>query len=241
MEEKLDILHELINEYQKGVSFRRYSYLNTKKYCYERILKNFNGEKVLELGSDGTATSSILVRWSKSLTIVDLEDKFTQQLKKDEDLKNAKFIQSLWEDFKPEEKFTDIFLTDSLEHVENPIALLQIIKEWLSEEGRLHIIVPNALSVHRLLGVEMGFIKTPYELTEHDLESGHVKVYDMKVLENELNKAGFNNYKLEGIQFKPMTDNQLRQFDDSFSRGLDNLSKYFPENCAEIYACCYKK
>jgi len=235
------IVQTIIKEYQNGLEgTQRYSYLNTKKYGYLKINKYFIGKNVLELGSDGTATSSILVRWSKELTIVDMHNKFTQQLKKDKVLSGANFILSKWEDFKPENKFTDILLTDSLEHIENPIELLNIIKNWLSDDGRLHIIVPNALSIHRLLGVEMGYLSSPYELNQNDIESGHIKVYDHISLKQEIIYAGLNLIACEGVQLKPLPDIQLANMPYKISLAFNELSYLFNENCAEVYACCTK-
>jgi len=236
---KIKILNKIIKRNQKGFeNTRRYAYLNTKRYCYEKISSFFNGKNVLELGSDGTATSSILVRWSKELTVVDMEDKFTEQIKSDKKLNKAQFILSKWEEFKPKKKFSDILLTDSLEHIEHPIELLKIIKSWLKKDGALHIIVPNALSLHRLLGVEMGLLQSPYELNENDIGSGHIKVYDHEILKAELKKAEYSIVSCQGVQLKLNTDIQLANLLDSFSDATNKLSYLFNENCAEIYICC---
>lgn len=239
MKKRIGILHKIIEQKQKDVKDKRmYSYLNTKKYGYEKINNYFCGRNVLELGSDGSSTSSILVRWSQKLTIVDICDKFTSQISKDIKLKEATFILSSWEDYEPAEKFSDIFLTDSLEHVQEPVKLLKLIKNWLSEDGKLHIIVPNALSIHRLVGVEMGFLNSPYELNDNDISSNHIKVYDHNILKQEIKEAGLYIVVCEGVQFKPNTDVQLANLDENFSKALNNLSYMFNEYCAEIYVCC---
>lgn len=219
---------------------QRCSYLRTKQFGYEQINPFFNGTQVLELGSDGTATSSILVRWSDNLTIVDKANKFSVQLEQDEALKQATFIQSTWEDYKPQVKFSDILLTDSLEHVQNPIKLLSLISNWLDDQGRIHIIVPNANSLHRLLGVEMGILKMPGTLNQHDIDSEHLRVYNRERLKHDTRQAGLEILKLEGVQLKPMTDTQLANFPIEYVRALNNLSPLFNEYCAEIYACCIK-
>lgn len=239
MKNNIDILHKIIKQKQQETTDKRmFSYLNTKKYGYEKINNYFCGENVLELGSDGSSTSSILVRWSKRLTIVDIANKFSAQISKDAKLQDATFVLSSWEDYNPSEKFSDIFLTDSLEHVQEPIKLLKLIKNWLSEDGRLHIIVPNALSIHRLVGVEMGFLNSPYELNDNDISSNHIKVYDHNILKQEIREAGLDIVACEGVQFKPNTDVQLANLDENFSKALNNLSYLFNEYCAEIYACC---
>ena len=236
------ILSQEIEKYKNGnENSIRHSYLNTKMYGYRKINRYFIGTNVLELGSDGTATSSILVRWSDRLTVVDMHDKFSSQINKDKKLEEVTFLLSKWEEYKPTNLYSDILLTDSLEHIESPVNLLKIIKEWLAEDGRLHIIVPNALSIHRLLGVEMGYLSSPYELNENDIDSGHVKVYDHNILKKEIKESGLDIINCEGIQFKPNTDTQLAELGDQFSEALNNISYIFNEYCAEIYICCTKQ
>ncbi|MGZ0076713.1 methyltransferase domain-containing protein [Methylomonas sp. YC3] len=234
----VDVIGARINE---AVELRYKSYLKTKQYGYEKINKFFDGRNVLELGSDESSTSSILVRWSEKLTIVDVQNKFSRQVEKDRALKSACFIQAKWEEFVPNELYSDILLTDSLEHVEEPRLLLNIVSRWLADDGRLHVIVPNARSVHRLLGVEMGLISTPFELNSNDIDSGHQRVYDTNALKHDIKLAGLELLTLEGVQFKPMTDVQLSTFSEQFQDALNKLSVHFNEYCAEIYACCYRK
>lgn len=234
-----ELLHEIIENTialigEPGMK----SYLRTKKYGYERINRNFIGANVLEMGSDESPTTSILARWSERLTVVDCEDKFARKILKDELLSAIRFVRSRWEDYVPEEKYSDIVLTDSLEHVQDPVEILALAKSWLSEGGRIHIIVPNALSVHRLLGVEMGLLDSPYAFNRNDEESGHVRVYDMNLLKTQIQGAGLIALALEGVQFKPLTDVQLATFPTEFMDALDNLSPLFNDNCAELYACC---
>jgi len=239
---KLKILEEQIENYMNNYKLKDYyiEYLKTKKFGYQKILENFSGSNVLELGSDGAATSSILMRWSKNLTIVDMMDKFTPLIKEDPLLSEATFIQSKWENFSPKTKFSDILLTDSLEHVDNPIAILKLTRSWLKEEGRLHIIVPNALSFHRLIGVEMNYLKSPYDFNENDIRSGHQRVYDFDTLKNDIKSSDLSIDKIEGVQLKFLTDAQLNNFNENYKNALNSLSNKCDEHCAEIYACCKK-
>lgn len=239
---KLEILEEQIQKYMKKYETKSYyvEYLRTKKFGYQKILENFSGENVLELGSDGAATSSILVRWSKRLTIVDMIDKFTPLIKEDSLLKKAIFIKSKWEEFIPKEQFTDIILTDSLEHVDNPIEILTLIKQWLTKEGKIHVIVPNALSFHRLIGVEMGYLNTPYDFNENDIRAEHKRVYDYDTLMQDIKDANLVVSKLEGIQLKFLTDTQLSTLPNEYKEALNKISSITNKNCAELYACCQK-
>lgn len=237
---KLEILHECIEKYMNIHKQNPYycEYLRTKKYGYEMILNNFKGRKVLELGSDGAATSAILARWSKSLDIVDMNDKISHLIKDDSYLKKVKFIKSLWEDFNPDNLYSDILLTDSLEHVKEPVKILCKIKDWLDLDGYLHIIVPNALSLHRIIGVKMGLLQCEYELNENDISSGHERVYDFDSLKSDIKAAKLKLISLKGVQLKPLTDKHLVNFNERYKDALSSLSELLPRHCAEIYAVC---
>ncbi len=233
---RLEILEEEIKKYMDRSSGFYVEYLRTKKYGYQKIEKNFIGENVLELGSDGAATTSILVRWSKRLTIVDMVDKVSALL--DEEIKRAKFVKSKWEEYTPKELYSDILLTDSLEHVENPVEILSLVSNWLSSEGRVHIIVPNALSLHRLIGVEMGLLDSPYSFNQNDIRAGHKRVYDIDTLQEDIKSAGLKIEEIRGIQLKPLSDSQLVGFSEEYKDALECLSNICDRHCAEIYAFC---
>ena len=238
--QRIKTLEEQITQYMHKHQDRPYyqEYLRTKMFGYKKIASRFIGENVLELGSDGAATSSCLVRWSKKLTIVDRVNNFNELAQADPLLQKANFILCEWEEFQPKEKFSDIILTDSLEHVDNPIQILSLIKSWLHKDGSLHIIVPNALSLHRLIGVEMGLLETPYHFNQNDIAASHLRVYDTLSLRHDILESGLKISSIEGVQLKPLTDTKLADMDIEYKNALDALSSYFNDNCAEIYACC---
>lgn len=212
------------------------SHLVTKKFEYMKINNFFIGENVLEIGSaHHYLTTKILLKWSNRLTTVDQTDSF-------EDIrKNNSHFKSLickWEEMSIEnEKFSDIVFTHGLEHISDRILVLKKLKNYLTANGRLHIVVPNALSLHRLIGVEMGFLNSPYDFTEVDKRSKHLVVYDFNMLKNDLKSAGLNILSLEGVQLKPMTDLQLSNFPREYYEALNSISYLFNEYCSEIYAC----
>ncbi|MFZ2956833.1 MAG: methyltransferase domain-containing protein [Candidatus Ozemobacteraceae bacterium] len=235
----MEILATIVAQAQEKAESGAYrSYLKTKEFGYRKIAQNFSGGNVLELGSDESPTSSVLVRWSERLTIVDMVDKSSLKLLQDTALSSVNFVLSRWEDFSTDEKFSDIVLTDSLEHVDDPVQTLSLCGKWLAQGGHLHIIVPNALSLHRLIGVEMGFLETPYHFNQNDVGSGHRRVYDTTLIRHDISAARLAISRMEPIQCKPFTDTQSQQFSIPYIEALDKIARFFPDNGAEIYVCC---
>lgn len=74
-------------------------------------------------------------------------------------------------------KFDTILALHILEHLDNPIDFLKTLKLLLADNGKIIIVVPNAESLHRHLGVKMGIIETIYDLGEEDIRVGHKRIY----------------------------------------------------------------
>lgn len=82
------------------------------------------------------------------------------------------------------EKRDSIFLAEVLQKVENPVKLLQEVKE---KAGRIAIIVPN----------EHGWAANNKPLTNKE----HKRVYDAELLSNHLEEAGLD-YVIEQIDYQ---------------------------------------
>ena len=76
-------------------------------------------------------------------------------------------------------KYDVVCLMGILEHVEDPISLLQFAGRCAST---IFITVPNAESFHRHLGVQLGYVDDIHDLGPQDIEIGHKRVYDKDML-----------------------------------------------------------
>ena len=63
-----------------------------------------------------------------------------------------------------------------LEHVDNPVLLLEKMKTWINPKGKIIIIVPNKESVHRQLAVTMGMQPELDTLGARDKLVGHQRL-----------------------------------------------------------------
>src|SRR5262249_46091182 len=143
---------------------------------------------------------------------------------------------SLFEDFETPRLFDDLVMARALEHLDDPVGLLRIMRDWTTSEGRIHIVVPNAGSLHRLLGVHMRMLKAPNAFSDADRMYGHRRVYDMGLLRSHLTEAGWHVEHIRGCFLKPLSNAQMLSFSPELLAAFYEVGKELPRHCAELYA-----
>jgi SAM-dependent methyltransferase len=129
-----------------------------------------------------------------------------------------------FEEFNTSERFDVIVMGFILEHVDNPNLILRKYRELLKSNGRLFVAVPNAKSLNRRLGLELGIIKDIYSLNDNDLAQGHQRQYCRDSLRAEAINAGYRVVHEEGIYLKPLPLSFLRKLND-FEGNLQAMLK----------------
>jgi 2-polyprenyl-3-methyl-5-hydroxy-6-metoxy-1,4-benzoquinol methylase len=180
--------------------------------------------------------TQFLVNDFKKITVVEGS---LELLNKIPDYDNLIKVHSLFEDYQPNEFFETIILEHILEHVEDPIALMRMVKKWLAPGGKLFLGVPNANSIHRLAAVKMGLLNEPSQLNSRDISLGHRRVYTHETFKNDIIASGLSIQEIGGVFFKPLSNGQIENgWDEKMIQGFFELGKDFPEYAAEIFAVC---
>ena len=206
------------------------------QFRYKTIKPHLRGPFGLELGPAEGEMTQFLIADFETLTIVDGAEDLLQKIP---DYKNVIKSHALFEEFHPKVKFNTIIMEHILEHVGEPVALLDRVKDWLAPDGKLLIGVPNANSFHRLAAVKMGLLDEPGQLNERDHALGHRRVYTPEALRVEMEAAGISVEIVGGVFFKPLSNQQIQDnWNEMMIQGFYELGKDFPENAAEIYAVC---
>jgi trans-aconitate methyltransferase len=208
-------------------------YREKRRRLYELLQPHFRPGRALELGTgDGESTSHIRGHFDE-LHVVDGSEPQLKAVK-------AKFPEvqthcSLFEEFQPSVRYSTIFMTHILEHLDHPEVLLERSASWLHADGRVMISVPNALSFHRLVGVKMGMIETPYSLNDQDVLLGHRRVYDKTSMLALISGSPFKVVKFTGLMLKPLSNRQIeRDWSPELIEAYFQLGFDFPEYCSEI-------
>lgn len=154
------------------------------------------------------------------------------------------FVLSRFEDFAPERPFDAVFLTHTLEHLDEPVEMLRRIGTWLTPTGRLFVVAPNANAASRQIAVAMGLIPHPTAVTPGEFEHGHRRTYDLPALTAHVAEAGLRAVETGGVFFKPFANFQFDKLiasgaiGEDYLEGCFKLGAAYPDLCASIYAIC---
>jgi trans-aconitate methyltransferase len=146
----------------------------------------------------------------ESYTIIEGSSAIIETLQMQYQLPNFVHIQhEFFEKYEPERQVDAIEMGFVLEHVDDPVGLLKRYRTFLSPNGSLYAAVPNAKSLHRMLGHEAGLLEDIYQLSPADRQLGHKRYYDLQTFSNLLRKEKFNIQQISGLLLKPFTTAQI--------------------------------
>jgi SAM-dependent methyltransferase len=97
-----------------------------------------------------------------------------------------------------------------LEHVDDPGLILRRYREYLAPGGLLFVAVPNARSLHRLLGNAAGLMPDIYSLSQSDLDLGHKRYFDSTSITELVRESGYEVLAKYGLMLKPLTTSQIQ-------------------------------
>jgi 2-polyprenyl-3-methyl-5-hydroxy-6-metoxy-1,4-benzoquinol methylase len=204
-------------------------------YIFNAIVESLTGRHLLELGCRGGRMTGLLASVCDTLDVVDGSRIYIERAHETVWANNVNYHWSLFEDFEPTNRYSDIIMIGGLDHVDGPVAFLQRISNFLEPGGAVHIVVPNAMSMHRRLGVKMQLLKGHNELNDRDRWVGHLRVYGPSSLRRDIEAAGLAVTHFDGIFLKPLATGQLIGLGQQVLDALYDLGKELPEWCSHIY------
>ena len=229
---------------------------NTRKYAYDfdYILRAYMMQsflpflvkgKALELGCyKGEFTKLILEQFS-DVTVIEAADELIEYCRQEVGA-DVRYLHSTFETVELEAKYDSIFLMHTLEHLDDPVLVLKRINQWLSDQGRLFLVVPNANAPSRQIAVKMGLVPFNSAVIESERLHGHRKTYSLDTLENEALSGGLKVIHRGGIFFKPLAGSQFDEalaakvISKEYLEGCYKLGMIYPDLCASVFVVCEK-
>lgn len=204
------------------------------RYCHGLVKRHAHGRRFLEMGPAEGVMTEILATYDGELTVVEGSALFCDSLRRR--FPNVKVVHSLFEDFKPAETFDTIVLGHVLEHVEDPVGVLRLVRRWLAPGGVVFGAVPNARSLHRQAAVVMGLLPQEDALNEVDLHHGHRRVFNPESFRSAFVAAGMRVDVFGGYWLKPISNGQLEKtWTQPMLDAFMQLGERYPDIAGEIY------
>lgn len=144
-------------------------------------------------------------------------------------------------DILTKQSYDFISLSSLLHEIPEPEKMLEDIYSISSHETIIHINVPNAKSLHRLLAYEMGLIPSLFEKSEMQKKMQQSQTFCLESLSALIENSGFKIIEKGTFFIKPFTHQQMEFLDNSnifpedILDGFYSISKYFPDFGSEIY------
>ena len=150
----------------------------------------------------------------------------------------AELIETYFEEFSTDERFDVIVMGFILEHVDEPEEIIRRYRNFLSQNGKIFLAVPNAEAMNRRVGQLAGLLKDTNELSANDLLLGHKRYYTVASLTEEIRRAGCRIERMEGIYLKPFTTAQIAslKLDRGIISALCRVGVAYPELSCGILA-----
>lgn len=237
-----------LSQEHQDTADRKYAYdfdYILRDYMVQTFAAHFRKGRALELGCyKGEFTRKLCAHFD-DITVVEGAADLIAEAKQNVGGK-VRFLEGRFETIPLDEQFDAIFLMHTLEHLDDPIPVLQRINRWLSPEGTLFLVVPNANAPSRQIAVKMGLISHNAAVTPGETAHGHRCTYTLDTLERDARLGGLKVLHRGGVFFKPFANFQFDQLLRSKIIGKDyldgcyQLGMTYPDLCASIYLLCRK-
>ena len=199
----------------------------SQHYFCSWVKENFSKNRyVCEMGYGEGITANVLNEYFNEYLIIEGSPSLVAKARATDP--NLKVKAMLFEDLAVEEPFDLVLALHVLEHVDQPLDILNLMKKWIKPSGEIIILVPNKNSIHRLLAKEMGLIENLDDLSPRDHLVGHQRVYDIEALKADVKKVGFEVSKECGFFLKPLPNSMMLDFNNDLLMALNSISKVFP-------------
>jgi 2-polyprenyl-3-methyl-5-hydroxy-6-metoxy-1,4-benzoquinol methylase len=224
----------------------RYAYdfdYRMHRYMMRAFRASFMSGNALELGCYKGHFTRLLCEAFSDVEVVDASARCIEEAGRALD-HAAVFHHARFEEFVPRNNYANIFLIHTLEHIDDPVATLARIGQWLAPQGRLFIASPNAHAASRQIAVAMGVIPHASAVTDAERAHGHRTTYSFDTLAADIRSAGLHVFDQGGILFKGLANFQMDKalaadiITPAYLDGCYSLGKIYPDLCASIYFVC---
>jgi trans-aconitate methyltransferase len=208
----------------------------------EMVEKHSRFDSAIFMGlGEGSLLERIGPRFEKIVVVEASDLLIAQAQKRFAGLRGMHLVNSYFEKYEPvrKHKVSCILGNHVLEHLNDPVEVLRKSLGWLSADGISIFTVPNATSLHRRIGVEMGVLQKNNELSQQDKLVGHQRVYDRPGLRADVIAGGYAVIEEGGFNLKLVSQAQMVDWPEALHAAIYRVSRECPaELCSNLYVVC---
>jgi trans-aconitate methyltransferase len=206
----------------------------TNLYSAAIFRRWWTGTSCLEMGCGDGNTTRILLEDFDDVTVIDGSQALAAKV--GEAFPDVTVVCELFERWEPGRTFDTIVLNHTLEHVFDPVEILEYAKRWLAPGGVICASVPSARSLHRQAAVLMGMLPVEDALTPSDVRAGHRRVSSPESFRAQFTEAGLKLVHSGGYWLKPLSNAQTDEwFTPEMNEAFMILGERYPDIAAETY------
>ncbi|SCZ87082.1 class I SAM-dependent methyltransferase [Nitrosomonas mobilis] len=240
-----------IEAYQSAYSASSFEEMQARyrKRLLLELLEQRQPKRILEVGC-GWDTIANAWQGFEHLCIVEPGSKFAEKAKNDvAHNSNVKVVREFLENAIDvlKDNYDLILLSSLLHEVPDAEALLLSARALCSDHTLIHVNVPNAKSLHRLLALEMGLINSLCVPSGLQKTFKQPRIFDLQSLKALAVLTGFDVMSEGSFFVKPFSHAQMHTLmqtgfaTQAMLDGLWSLTKHFPEHGSEIYINLQRK
>lgn len=232
----------LTDEYEKiNVKYRREKVLE--------FLNNNKAKRILEIGC-GTQSLFEFYKSFEQFTVVEPSSEFCAIVKKSPAFnENVHVINGFFGSDSVNSQLIgggyDCIVISSLIHeVPDPELILRTACAFCNEDTFVHINVPNEDSFHLLWALEAGLIQRLDNISETGKRLQRSRTFNLTKLKEIVERNGFKVTEQGSYAFKLFNQAKIVKMmkeefiDNNLLDSLQRMTKYFPNNGAEIFVNC---
>ena len=195
------------------------------------ISSSKKGDTLLELGLGHGFTTNIFSTFFDRHVVLDGSAAVISHYKTKHPESKAEIVETYFENYETDEQFDLIVMGFVLEHVDNPVQIMERFRKFLKPGGKMYVSVPNAEVMNRRLGNLAGDLDDMKAMAPNDILLGQQRYYTVKTLEEDIAEAGYKVVLMEGIYLKPFATRQMVSLGlpERYIDALCELAVHYPE------------
>ena len=166
----------------------KYGIGSTRRRKIFQLIGTVKNRKILDVGCATGYVGSELKEMGNYVVGIDVSEPAAQQAKEKLNEAYAADISGNWPDEVKNKKFDLVILAEVLEHVFDPVNVLEKVNSVLENDGEVIITTPNIMAWHNRLRFLFGKFK--YE-NQGTFDFGHIRFFTYAYLKEVLRVSGF--------------------------------------------------